>query len=77
MWVQPTERYRFEEQTAIRRRDMRRGEQTCLAKADSGKVEVDMQWGSPCAGTQPRRLSALQFMFALHLWVALAPCNAA
>ena len=48
--LQPTERYRFEEPTPIRRRDMRKGEQTCLARADSGKVEVTAEWGAPCAG---------------------------
>ena len=29
---------------------MRKGDQTCMARANSGKIEVTAEWGSPCAG---------------------------
>ncbi len=48
--AQPTEQYRFEEPTSIRRRDMRKGSQTCLARAGCDKIEVTAEWDEPCAG---------------------------
>ena len=46
-----TEGYEFDKEVKLGRRDLRSGHQTASARQSSERVIIDLQWGSPHAGS--------------------------